>query len=134
MESPLFDKSTRNTILDQVHEGMHVHDSHGDDIGTVRKLFLGVVSDEMHERGKGPATAPDPEMRDDSLIDNLAKAFSADDPLPEALRGQLLRQGFIRIDTAGLFESDRFATPDQIESVSDDTVRLNLTKDELIER
>lgn len=134
MESPLFDKSTRNMILNQVHEEMRVYDSNGDEIGKVRKVFLGAVSDEMHERGKGPATAPDPEMRDDSLFDNLAEAFSADDPLPEALRGQLLRQGFIRIDTAGLFASDRYATPDQIESVSDDTVRLNLTKDELIER
>lgn len=134
MESPLFDKSTRNMILNQVHEEMRVYDSNGDEIGKVRKVFLGAVSDEAHQRGGGPATAPDPEMRDDSLFDNLAEAFSADDPLPEALRGQLLRQGFIRIDTAGLFASDRYATPDQIESVSDDTVRLNLTKDELIER
>lgn len=134
MESPLFDNSTHNTILNQVQEGMRVCDSTGDEIGKVRRVFLGAVSDEMHERGKGPATAPDPEMRDDSLIENLAEAFSAEDPLPEALRGQLLRHGFIRIDTAGLFESDRFAMPDQIESVSDDTVRLKLTKDELIER
>jgi hypothetical protein len=134
MESPLFEKSTRNTILDQVHEGMHVYDSKGDEIGTVRKVFLGSVSDEMHDRGGGPATAPDPKVRDDSLIDNLVEAYSADDPLPEALRGRLLRQGFIRIDTAGLFASDRFAMPDQIESVSDDTVRLRLGKDELIER
>jgi hypothetical protein len=134
MESPLFDKSTHNTILNQVHEGMRVYDREGEEIGNVRRVFLGAVSDEMHERGKGPATAPDPEMRDDSLIDNLAEAFSADDPLPEALRGRLLRQGFIRIDTEGLFASDRYATPDQIESVSDDTVRLNLMKDDLIER
>lgn len=134
MESPLFDKSTRNMILNQVHEEMRVYDSNGDEIGKVRKVFLGAVSDEMHERGKGPATAPDPEMRDDSLFDNLAEAFSADDPLPEALRGQLLRQGFIRIDTAGLFASDRYATPEQIESVSEDIVRLSLTKDDLIER
>jgi hypothetical protein len=134
MESPPFKKSTRNTILDQVHEGMHVYDSKGDEIGTVRKVFLGSVSDEMHERGGGPATASDPKLRDDSLIDNLVEAFSADDPLPEPLRGRLLRQGFIRIDSAGLFASDRFAMPDQIESVSDDTVRLRLGKDELIER
>lgn len=134
MESPLFDKSTRNMILHQVYEGMNVYDSSGDEIGSVRKVFLGAVSDEMHERGMGPATAPDPAMREDSLVDNLAEAFSAADPLPEAVRGQLLRQGFIRIDTAGLFESDRYATPDQIESVSEDTVRLNLRKDDLIER
>jgi hypothetical protein len=134
MKPPVFDESTNNTILNQVQQGMHVCDSNGDDIGTVRQVFLGAVSDKTHERGGGPATAPDPGGRhDDSLIDNLAEAFSPDDPLPEALRGRLLRQGFIRIDTAGLFASDRYAMPDQIESVSDDCVRLRLTKDELIE-
>ena len=120
------------TILNEVKEGMRVYDRDDNDIGTVRQVFLGAVSNTTHERGKGPATAPDPEMRDESLFDNLAEAFSADDPLPEALRGRLLREGFICIDAAGLFASDRFATSDQIESVSDDAVRLNLTKDELI--
>ena len=120
------------TILNEVKEGMHVYDRDDHEIGTVRQVFLSAVSHTTHERGKGPATAPDPEMRDESLFDNLAEAFSADDPLPEALRGRLLREGFIRIDAAGLFASDRFATSDQIESVSDDAVRLNLTKDELI--
>ncbi len=120
------------TILNEVKEGMRVCDSAGDNIGTVRQVFLGAVSDQAHERGSGPATAPDPGWRDDSLIDNLAEALSADDPLPEAVRGRLLRQGFIRIDTAGLFTSDRYALADQVTSVSDDCVRLSLAKDELI--
>lgn len=134
MESPMFDQSTNNAILNQVHEGMRVCDSSGDEIGEVRQVFLGAVSDEMNDRGRGPATASTPAMRDESLIDNLADAFTADDPLPEAVRGRLMRHGFIRIDTSGLFASDRFAMPDQIESVSDDCVRLRVTKDELIER
>ena len=41
MESPLFDKSTRNMILNQVHEEMRVYDSNGDEIGKVRKVFFG---------------------------------------------------------------------------------------------
>lgn len=120
------------TILNEVKEGMRVHDRDDNDIGTVRQVFLGAVSDKPYERGGGPATTPDPGWRDDSLIDNFAEALSPDDPLPEALRGRLLRQGFIRIDTAGLFASDRYATPEQIESVSEDIVRLSLMKDELI--
>jgi hypothetical protein len=123
----------KTTILNEIQEGMRVCDSAGDDIGEVRQVFLGAVSDKTHEHGSGPATSPDPDLRDDSLIDNLAEAVSADDPLPETLRGRLLREGFIRIDTAGLFASDRFALPDQIDSVSADCVRLRLTKDELIE-
>lgn len=132
MEDPIFDKSTSNSILNQVHEGMRVCDRNSNDIGTIRKVFLGSVTEEMNERGEGPATAPDHQMRDDNLVDNLAEAFSAQDPLPESLRGRLLRHGFIRIDTSGLFESDRYALADQIESVSEDCVRLRLAKDELI--
>lgn len=121
-----------STTLHEVKEGMRVCDRTGDDIGTVRQVFLGAVSDQAQERGSGPATAPDPGWRDASLIDNLAEALSPDDPLPEAVRGRLLRQGFIRIDTDGLFASDRYALADQITSVSDDCVRLSLAKDELI--
>ena len=73
-------------------------------------------------------------MREESLIDNLADAFTADDPLPEAVRGRLMREGFIRIDSSGLFASDRFALPDQIISVSDDCVRLSVMADKLIEQ
>jgi hypothetical protein len=54
--------------------------------------------------------------------------------MPKVLRDRLLRHGFIRIDTHGLFASDRFALPDQIESVSEDCIQLRLSKDELIER
>ncbi len=71
-------------------------------------------------------------MREDTLVDNLAEAFAGDEELPEAVRGRLLRHGYIRIDTSGLFASNRFAMPDQIESVSDDCVRLRVAKDELI--
>ena len=134
MEEPVFDKSTSNSILNQVHEGMDVCDNEGEKIGSVRKVFLGAVTDEMDERGRGPATASNSEWRDETLVDNIAEAFSADDPLPEAVRGRLLRLGFIRIDTSGLFASDRYVLPDQIESISDDCVRLRLSKDELIER
>ena len=132
MEDPVFDKNTSNSILNEIHEDMRVCDRDDNEIGTVRKVFLGAVTDETNERGGGSATAPDPELRDDTLIDNLAEAFAADDPLPETLRERLLRHGYIRIDTHGLFASDRFALPDRIDSISDDCVRLRLMKDELI--
>jgi len=133
MKTSNFGKSTNDTVLNQVREGMRVCDNTGNEIGTVRVVFLGAVSDETNDRGGGPATASTPELRDDTLIDYAAKAF-ADEPLPEVVRERLLRHGFIHIDTSGLFASDRFALPDQIETVSDDCVRLRLTKDELIKR
>ena len=134
MAEPVFDKSTGNSILNQVQDGMSVCDNEGEKIGSVGQVFLGAVTDEMNEQGRGPATASDPEWRDETIVDNIAEVFAADDPLPEAVRGRLLRQGFMRIDTSGVFASDRFAVPDQIESVTDDCVRLRVAKDELIER
>ena len=131
MKDPIFDKSTSKSILNQIEEGMRVVDREDNEIGTVRKVFLGSVTEETNERGGGPATASSPEMRDDTLVDNLAEALVGDEPLPETVRKRLLRHGFIRIDVSGLFASDRFAMPEHIASVSDDRVRLRLTKDEL---
>lgn len=133
MEPSVSDESRSNSVLNQIREGMRVCDGDGQEIGTVRQVFLGATSDKTKEHEVGPASSPEPNLRDDTLVDNLAEAFSAEEPLPDTLRGRLLREGFIRIDTHGLFASDRFALTDQIASVSDDCVQLRLTKDELIE-
>ena len=45
-----------------------------------------------------------------------------------------MQQGFIRIDSAGLFAADRYVTPDQIVSVSGDALTLNVSQDELMKR
>lgn len=55
-----------NTILNRVQEGMRVCDNADSEIGTVRRVFLGAVSDETNDRGGGPATASTPELRDDT--------------------------------------------------------------------
>jgi hypothetical protein len=133
MKSSIHGENVSNTILNQVQEDMPVCDRAGDKIGKVRQVFLGAVSNKMDQRGAGPATASVPEQRDETLVDFVAEAF-ADKPLPDVLRERLLRQGFIQIDTSGLFASDRFAFADQIQSVMEDCVRLSVSKDELIER
>lgn len=133
MEHSVFDKNSGNTILNQIHEGTSVCDSAGNKIGKVRKVYLGDVSGEAGQPGTGPATTSSPDWRNETLIDDLAKGLTGD-PLPETLRERLLHEGFIQIDTSGLFSSDRFALPDQIESVADDCVRLHVSKNDLIER
>ena len=52
--------------------------------------------------------------------------------LPEEVRERLLLEGFVRIDARGLLEPDRYALTDQVLSVSEDRVVLNVTKAELI--
>ena len=133
MEPSVSNEGMSSTILNQIHEDMRVCDSAGEEIGRVREVFLGAVLDTKDRPGVGPATTSEHAWRDESLVDNLAEAF-AGDQLPEDLRDRLLREGYIRIDTHGLFASDRFALPDQIESISEDCVRLRLTREDLIKR
>jgi hypothetical protein len=118
-------------ILNQIYEGMTVYDQEGEKLGTVRRVYLGAVSTEDDERGFGPATTSAGEPAGSALLEDFAQIF-APDPIPEPMRARLLRRGFIRIDTTGLFAADRYAMPEQIASVSGDRITLRVTREELI--
>jgi hypothetical protein len=113
---------------------MTVYDRTGDKIGTVEHVSLGAVSEEADKRGGGPGTASSPGESESSLIGDFARAIFPADEVPEPLRQRLLRHGFMRIDSTGLFAADRYVMPDQIADVSEDRVMLRVTRDELIKR
>jgi hypothetical protein len=114
---------------------MTVYDLNGKEIGEVEDIYLGSVSRTADDYGAGAATTYDPDRtREDTFLEDIAEVFTDDDDMPDELRSHLLRHGYIRIDVSGLFARDRYATPDQIESVSDDSVYLNVSVDELIKR
>jgi len=133
MVAQSFDQGMTDSVLTHIHEGMGVYDPNGHYLGKVDRLYMGASSPAANERGEGAATAPNPDLRDDTLMDDIAEVFAPDD-LPEVLRNRLLHDGFIRLDTAGLFAADRYILPDQIASVSGDRVRLKVSRDELIKR
>jgi hypothetical protein len=118
------------TILDQIREGMTICDPAGNDIGTVD--FVRLSDEDPATPGPEVVTA-DPLPRDtgNTLIGALADAFRTDD-IPDTLRDRLLREGFIRVDVAGLFAADRYVMPDQIASVSGDKVTLAVDKESLM--
>ena len=118
--------------LTLITEGMTVYDRDNERIGTVKRVYMGNTSASAAERGQAPATAGRRPDGDDSLVDVLTAVFAPNKPLPEALRGRLLRQGFVAIDATGLFADDRYATPDQIAAVRDDSVILAVPRDRLI--
>jgi hypothetical protein len=119
-------------LLTQIYEGMAVYDRTSHKIGTVECVYRGAVSEEASQRGGEPATVSSPGRGENSLIEDFAKATVPQDQLPETLRQRLLRQGFLRVDSTGLFAADRYVMPDQIESVSGDGVMLHATRDELL--
>lgn len=134
--SDLGDATGRQSILSLVHEGMEVYDVRDNHIGTVDFVHFGSASETQQELGTGPASvtaADDPQMRRDTIIDSIAEAFHPNE-VPDQLQSKLLMSGYIRLDSSGLFASDRFITPEQITGVSGDRVQLSVTRDQLIKR
>ena len=117
--------------LTRISEGMKVFDRLQHEIGKVERVRLGDDDPSTPEtEAAGPSHI---EERREGLIDDIAAVFAPDE-LPEEVRERLLQQGFVRIDSSGLFAADRYVMPEQIMSVSGDTVTLNVSKDELVKR
>src|SRR5581483_420210 len=106
MESPTVRTSQDYNPFEQVKEGMKVYDRDGNQIGTVDRVYLGEVSPQQDEEGKGPATV-EPRQPPNEIEDVLRKAFGSDD-LPEVLRNRLLRNGFLHMDAKGILAPDRY--------------------------
>ncbi len=117
--------------LRHIEEGMKVFDRDRHEIGKVEMVRFG--DDDPATPEIEAAGTSDLNDRRDSLIDNIAEVFHPDD-LPEELRQKLLQQGFVRLDAKGLFASDRYITPEQIDALTPDGLLLNVSKDELLKR
>ncbi|MCC6315832.1 MAG: hypothetical protein IT337_17680 [Thermomicrobiales bacterium] len=109
-----------------VRDGMHVVDVNGEAVGKVKAVRMGNAT---------AATVNEAIWReDDSIIDRIARVVlvGSDEALPETVRNQLRRVGFIFIDGKGwLFDHDSFASAEQIARVEGETVYLNVPKEEL---
>lgn len=111
----------RKSMLNMIEEGMKVYDNEGDEVGTVEFIHFSEADGDDY-----PAAAALPEEPVQSdLIDFVGKIFEADN-LPKELRERLLMKGFIKIDSAKLFESDRYVMSDQIVEVDSKGVHLGV--------
>jgi hypothetical protein len=120
--------------IEQVREGMKVIDAAGEDLGTVSRVHMGdpeAVTTQGQEYGGG-AMVTDP-----GIVGHVARGLVGDErepDLPDPKRSQLLRLGYIKIDAPGLDllgATDHYASGEQIQTVSGDTVRLAVRKDQL---
>lgn len=113
--------------IEQIREGMKVVDAAGEALGKVEIVKMGdpqVVTTE----GQAP-----PERG--GLVRDFAAAFGfeAEPRIPPALAERMMRTGFIKIDGKGWIDTDRYVPADQIAGVSADTVRLSVSKTDLVE-
>jgi hypothetical protein len=119
-------------LPDQIQVGMKVFDSELHEIGRIDGLKYpeNQIAPEVE-----PATvdAADNATDNNTLVEAVAEAFGRED-VPEPLRSQLLRDGYVHLDTKGLFARDRYILPEQIARLTAEGIQLNVTKDALIKR
>ena len=119
------------TLPRDIHVGMRVLDSARNEIGKVEDFRF---SENEDDPDLEPEDIDASDRRQDGgLVEDIAEAFAPDE-LPEALRDRLLREGYIRLDTKGLFAADRYILPEQISATAGDELLLNVSKDELMKR
>lgn len=123
------------SVLSRIRKDMDVFDVNGDKVGHVEDMYFGADTDDPKTYGAGAASTGTPRaVNDGGVIGDLARAVFDDHDMPDTLRNRLMNEGFIRIEPGTLFGSDMFATPDQIVSVSEDGVHLNIDGKSLIRR
>lgn len=128
------DVTQEQSILNDVQEGMAVYDAKRNKIGEVETVHFGSAGESTRADSTGPTTvAPADRDYDQPLVDVFASIFSPGE-VPDQLAQKLYRTGFVRIDSDGLFASDRYVTPDHIARVDRDGIYLSVTRDELIKR
>jgi hypothetical protein len=142
MEEAMTDNINRNNpehgIFSQIREGMQVYDREDNEVGKVADIRFGEASEADLQQGLGPASADQPETgRREPFLGYLSRGLAGtpeDEAEAEHIRARMLRSGYIRIDTKGLFTSDRYALSEQIDSVEGERVRLNVHYDDLARR
>jgi hypothetical protein len=119
-------------LPEQIQVGMKVFDSELHEIGKVDGLKF---PENQVAPNVEPATvdAADDVQDENTIIEAVAEAFGSED-VPEPLRSQLLRDGYVHLDTKGVFARDRYILPEQIARLDADGIQLNVTKDALIKR
>lgn len=142
--------------ISQVREGMRVFDVGGDELGKVDYVQMGDASaasapgEEMADdgaviddgigafgvaggtAGSGAAGAPGGTAAPGAVAGIGDALFGGrGEDLPETLRNDLMRVGYLKIDGKGWIDTDRFARADQIAEVSADSVRLSVAKEAL---
>jgi hypothetical protein len=129
MTDPTTRDRATGDLLAQVHEGMEVYDSAEKRVGKVDSVYMGARADAPAAGGE-PALGAGPETtRQDSLIENMAEAFSPD--LPPVLSNRLRHNGFVRV-RGGLLKGDRFALREHVAAVTGDRVLLNIRAEEMV--
>ncbi|WP_026818261.1 hypothetical protein [Arthrobacter castelli] len=110
--------------MSQVREGMMVVDRSGQEVGTIEDLKEG-DPEAVTSEGQAPDGG-------NSLVGDVAEALGTGADVPQQFAERMLRIGYIKIDSKGLFRSDCYAAADRLDRVEGGVVHLNIDSSELI--
>src|SRR5579864_2223834 len=121
--------------LEHVREGMSVVDAQNQGLGRVARVFPGYPNavstndDELPSGLVGMIIAPLENTGGTSAVGTgypyVIDRILDDPDVPDELRLELLRSGFIEVDGPGLSGAARYFDGDKVAAVSDEEVRLN---------
>jgi hypothetical protein len=113
-------------VMSRVHEGMHVVDASGEDVGHVEMVRMGDP--------EAYTTEGNVERPRESPLELVAEAIGAEtEPdVPEPMRSRLIRSGYLKLDSKNLLEADRYVPGTLVRDVADDRVILSVRKDDLV--
>jgi hypothetical protein len=110
-------------VMNRVHEGMHVIDAAGEDIGRVEMVQMGDP--------QAATTAGNEDRPAAGPIEQVARVFGdeREPDVPEPLRSRMVRSGYLKVDGPGLLDTDRYVPASKVRSVADDRVMLSVRKE-----
>jgi hypothetical protein len=120
----IFDDNTAEARLERVKTGMHVVDAAGEDVGRVDLVQMGDPE---------ATTTAGNEAKQPGAFDLVARALGGErEPdVPEPLRSQLVRKGYLKLDGPTLLAADRYVPADYVSAVAEDRVRLSVPREKL---
>lgn len=140
-----YDPLSETNALDAVQEGMNVIDANGDELGTVALVAVAdpdaalTIHRELIGEYERPAL-PTPgvpggvigPVASGGFGDRLSGPVGPAEPdVSPELAEQLLRSGYVKIDSLGFFHRDRYAGAEQLDRVEGNTLHLAATRHDL---
>jgi hypothetical protein len=140
-------------LIGKIHEGMDVRDPSGHKVGTVELVKPGdpeavttqgqePESLSAAEASAAPAVAPvapagplgtaGGPMPAPAGIFALGQIGATEPDVPPSFAERLIRTGFVKVSTKGIFKRDVYVPADQISDVEADQVFIDIENDELI--
>lgn len=108
--------------MGRIREGMTVLDATGNEVGTVSYVQMADPQSATVEPGVDQSSRGD----QGGFVGGTLFAGGDDN-----VTARMMHTGYFKVDTKGLFSSDKYITPEMVDSVTEGDIRLKYDKDDI---